>query len=164
MALPKLKDVLGSVAAASLVLAPIAAADAQQVSTRTVPVSQQVSVPLRDARDAGPNSVRFAAAQFTQTAPSIALLGVQRESWPRIRDAIQEAKANGYPVSLIVMGPTDASPALEIYAKGTLVTRPIDPNEITGPRLTTLIRDVHREMYPKALASRMSYEAPSQDR
>lgn len=164
MALPKFKEILGSAAVLSLVFAPVAAADAQQVAgQRAIPVAQQVSVPLVDRRDNGENSVRFQAAQFTRTAPTVVLLGIQRENWPRIRDAIQTAVAQGYKVEGIFMGPTDAQPALEIYAHGTLATNPINPNSIEGPRLTAIIQRISREQYPTALASRMSYSVPSQD-
>ncbi|MCP1469870.1 hypothetical protein J3E64_001552 [Sphingobium sp. OAS761] len=155
MALPKLKEILGSAVAVGMMLTPLAAADAQQPNAQPVAVSTtNVNFPMRDARNAGENSVRFATAQVTKAAPAIALLGVQRESWPRIRGAIQQAIADGYPVGIVVMGPTDAEPALEIYAKGVLVTNPINPNTYPPEKLTQLIRDVNAEMYPRQLASR----------
>ncbi|MDQ0465569.1 hypothetical protein QO010_003358 [Caulobacter ginsengisoli] len=133
-------------AAAALAVAP-AAAHAQ-----VTPISQ-IDFPMSDARSIGPNSVRFGAAQGTERQPNIALFGVTKERWPEIRTGIQQSIANGFPPRVVFMGPTDAPPSLEIYAKGILVTRPIDPNTMPAPRLTALIKNVYAEMYPTTLAS-----------
>lgn len=107
-----------------------------------------VLVPLSDARNIGPNSVRFSAAQFTKNAPVIVIFGVTKANWPKLNAAIQQAVFEGYPVDSIFIGPQDAPPALEIYAKGHHVTTEgISPDRITGPMLTTLIKDVHRRYY-----------------
>ncbi|QIG79944.1 hypothetical protein [Stakelama tenebrarum] len=106
-----------------------------------------IRVPVSEARDIEPNSVRFSAAQFTEDAPTVVLLGGNRTNWPKIRDALRQAVFEGYAVRAIFIGPVDAPPSLEIYAKGHHVTRPIDPNEISGPELTELVRDVVREYY-----------------
>lgn len=153
MALPKLKEVLGSAAAVGLMLTPLAAADAQQPKAQPV-AAASVDVPMSDARNVGPNSVRFSAAQFTNTAPTIVLLGVQRESWPTIRGAIQNAVAGGYKVAGVFMGPTDAEPAFEIYAHGQLQTKPINPNTTRPELLTEVIKAVSDHEYPRQLASR----------
>lgn len=109
--------------------------------------AQQASIPVSDAREIGPNSVRFAAAQFSNDAPTIVLLGLRSDRWPVVRGAIQDAHDSGARVDGIHIGPTDAAPALEIYANGQLVTRPINPNTIEGAALTRLIRDIVREFY-----------------
>ena len=109
--------------------------------------AQQASIPVSDARDVGPNSVRFAAAQFSNEAPTIVLLGLRSERWPVVRGAIQDAADKGARVDGIHVGPIDAEPALEIYAKGQLVTRPINPNTIGSIALTRLIQDIIREFY-----------------
>ncbi|MCJ2186237.1 hypothetical protein [Novosphingobium beihaiensis] len=110
-------------------------------------LAQQASIPVSDARDIGPNSVRFAAAQFSNDAPTIVLLGLRSERWPVVRKAIQDAADNGARVDGIHIGPIDAEPALEIYAKGQLVTRPINPNTIGRIELTRLIQDIVGEFY-----------------
>ncbi|HKX79699.1 MAG TPA: hypothetical protein VJM34_14365 [Novosphingobium sp.] len=158
MALPKLKDVLGSVAAVSLVMTPLSAADAQSAHTQNVAAVSEVKIPFKDARSAGAGSVRFAAAQYTQAAPTIVLLGMSNEKWPAVRQAIRQAVADGYRVEGVFMGPTNAAPALEIYAKGTLVTNPIDPNTVAPERLTQVIREVSTRMYPRTLAM---HDAPA---
>lgn len=104
---------------------------------------------VKDSRNIGPNSVRFAAAQGTQEMPNIVLLGGDANVWPRIRSAVQEAEIGGYPVRAILVGPPSASPALEIYAHGHHVTNPIDPYRITKAELVQLLRDIHREYYPR---------------
>ena len=109
--------------------------------------ASDVDIPLSDARNIGPNSVRFSAAQFTDKAPTIVIFGMTKESWPRLRAAIQQAVFEGYAVNSIFIGPGGAPPTLEIYAKGHHVTNPIDPNTIAGPKLTQLIKDVVREYY-----------------
>ncbi len=118
------------------------------VSAQTRPASvSEVNIPLRDARTAGANSVRFAAAQNTNAAPVVAIFGVTKANWPKLLAAMQRAVADGFPVEGVIIGPDSAGPALEIYVKGHHVTRPINPNAISGPELTKLIRDIHREHY-----------------
>lgn len=115
---------------------------------QTRPASaSEINIPLRDARNAGPNSVRFAAAQFTKDAPTILIFGVTKANWPKLRAAMQQAVFQGYPIEGVLIGPDDAGPALEIYAKGVNVTRPINPNTISGPELTRLIRQIHQQHY-----------------
>ena len=75
------------------------------------------------------------------------LLGLRSEHWPAVRNAIQSAANNGARVNGIHIGPTEVEPALEIYAKGQLVTRPINPNAIGRAALTRLIEDIVREFY-----------------
>jgi hypothetical protein len=149
-------------AAAALALMPMPASDAFAQQAQHVAAATNGNFPLSDARNIGPSSVRFSAAQGTAERPNIALFGVAKDRWPVIRDAIKQSVTDGYPVRVVFMGPMDAPPSLEIYAKGTLVTRPIDPNTITPAALTNLIHSVNREMYPTALASRISY--PSVER
>lgn len=119
MALPKLKDLshglFAGVTAAAMVMAPMQAANAQQAQPVAV---SQINVPMSDARNIGERSVRVVAAQETDRAMNIALFGVERDAWPRLRGAIQQGVANGCAVRAVFMGPTDAEPALEIYAKG----------------------------------------------
>lgn len=143
-ALPSRRGVLTGIAA--LAVAP-AVAHAQ-----VTPVSQ-INIPMSDARAIGPNSVRFVAAQETGKAPSVALFGVKKECWPTIRTGLQQAVADGFPIRAVFMGPIDAPPSMEIYAKGHHVTNPINPNTITQSDLTKLIRDVYREYYPTRLAA-----------
>jgi|GEM_PF-3527734 len=111
--------------------------------------SSAVHLVVKDSRDIEPNSVRFAAAQGTEAYPNIALLGVNQSVWPKIRSAALQSEANGFPVRAIIVGPPSAMPALEVYAKGHHVTRPIDPNTITQAELVALIRDIHREYYSR---------------
>ena len=109
--------------------------------------ASEVRVPLSDARTIGPNSVRFSAAQLTKSAPVIVIFGMTKESWPRLNAAIQQAVFDGYRVDTIFIGAQDAAPSLEIYADGHHVTNPINPNTISGPALTQLIKDVVRRYY-----------------
>lgn len=125
----------------------IAPALAQTSAQARITSPSQVSVPLSDARNIEPNSVRFSAAQFTNDSPTVVLFGMNRRSWPKIRAAIQQAVFEGYPVSGVFMGPTSEAPALEIYAKGHHVTNPINPDQISQADLTKLLRDVSREYY-----------------
>ncbi|QIG79454.1 hypothetical protein [Stakelama tenebrarum] len=111
--------------------------------------SEALQFVVKDVRGAGANSVRFAAAQGTQERPNLVLLGGNPEVWPTIRQAVIQSERNGYPVRAILVGPMDAAPSLEIYAKGHHVTNPIDPFEITQAELVTLIRDIHREYYER---------------
>ncbi|MCP1469869.1 hypothetical protein J3E64_001551 [Sphingobium sp. OAS761] len=141
-------DAFRGAVAVGMMLTPLAAADAQQPNAQPV-AAASVDVPLSDARNVGPNSVRFSAAQFTNTAPTIVLLGVQRESWPTIRGAIQNAVAGGYKVAGVFMGPTDAEPAFEIYAHGQLQTKPINPNTTRPELLTAIIKNVSTSEYPR---------------
>lgn len=102
---------------------------------------------VKDARNIGVNSVRFAAAQGTERAPNIVLLGGNEAVWPKIRGAVVQAEKEGFPVRAILVGPPSAPPAFEIYAKGQHVTRPINPYAISQADLVKLIRDVHRQHY-----------------
>lgn len=132
----------------ALVVAAVLAALPSTAPAQTRAASAaDINVPLSDARKAGPNSVRFSAAQFTKTAPVIVIFGVTKANWPKLRAAIQQAVFEGYAVEGIFVGPDDTVPALEIYAKGHHVTNPINPNTISGPELTRVIRDVVREYY-----------------
>lgn len=106
-----------------------------------------IRVPFRDARDVGPSSVRFSAAQLTRDAPTVVLFGATTPSWHKARAAIQQAIYEGHPVTGVFMGPTSEPPALEIYAHGQLVTRPIDLDKIQQWEITRLLRDVWREYY-----------------
>ena len=109
--------------------------------------AQDVDIPLSDARKIGPNSVRFSAAQFTRKAPTVVLFGATTASWHKARAAIQQAVFEGYPVSIVFMGSTGETPSLEIYAKGLIVTKPINLDEISQSEITRLMRDVWKEYY-----------------
>lgn len=108
-----------------------------------------IRIPVSDARNVGPKSVRFAAALATTDSPAIVLLGGNKKVWPKIVAAAQQATFDGYPVAGIFVGPPDAKPALEIYATAHHVTYPIDPNTISQAELAKLLRDVSREYYPR---------------
>ncbi len=118
----------------------------QSAATRPASASE-VRIPLSDARNIGENSVRFSAAQFTDEAPTVVLFGGNETNWPKIRTALRQAVFEGYPIKAIFLGPVDAQPSLEIYAKGHHVTNPINPDMITETELTKLVRDVIREYY-----------------
>ncbi|MCF8467275.1 MAG: hypothetical protein K9G33_07715 [Sneathiella sp.] len=121
-----------------------------QKTTEARPSSpSDVRIPLSDARDIEPNSVRFSAAQFTKEAPTVVLFGGNKTNWPKIRAALRQAVFEGYTVKAIFLGPANAPPSLEIYAKGHHVTNRINPNEITEGELTKLVRDVVREYYER---------------
>ena len=109
--------------------------------------NSQVNISISDARKIGPKSVRFSAAQLSRHAPTVILFGATTPSWHKARAAMQEAVAQGYQINCVFMGPTSEPPSLEIYAKGHHVTNPIDLNEISGPEITRLVRDVWREYY-----------------
>ena len=102
---------------------------------------------VKDMRNVGPSSVRFIAAQGTEDLPNLLLVGGSKEIWPKVREAVLESEAMGYPVRAILVGPQGESPALEIYAKGWKVTNPINPNEINQNILVQLIQNVHHEYY-----------------
>lgn len=125
---------------------PVIAQEQQTVAAHPASPAD-VRIPLSDAREIEPNSVRFSAAQFTKEAPTIVLFGGNKTNWPKIRAALRQAVFEGYAVKAIFLGPVDAPPSLEIYAKGHHVTNPIDPNEITQAELTKLVRDVVQEYY-----------------
>jgi hypothetical protein len=129
-----------------LISVPAPPVGAQQ----TQPVSaSEIDIPLSDARNIGPNSVRFSAAQFTDRSPTIVLFGATTASWHKVRAAAQQAVFEGYPVRMIFIGPTDAPRALEVYARGHHVTNPIDPETISEAEITRVLRDVSREYYPR---------------
>lgn len=107
----------------------------------------QIDIPFRDARDAGANSVRFSAAQFTGNAPTVALFGTTKATWGKVKSALQQSAFDGYPVAGVILGPSDAPPALEVYAKGIYVTNPINLETISQAQITKLIEDVWREYY-----------------
>lgn len=107
----------------------------------------KIALPLSDAREIGPNSVRFSAAQLSRKGPVIVLFGATTPNWHKARAALQQAVAQGYRINGIIMGPTDEPPSMEIYAKGHHVTKAIDLNQISGPEITRLVRDVCREYY-----------------
>ncbi len=102
---------------------------------------------VKDSRNIGANPVRVAAAQGTKNKPNIALFGGNPKIWPKIRNAVIEAEAMGYPVRAILVGPASEKPSLEIYANGQHVTRSIDPNRISKQALVTLIKDIHKRFY-----------------
>ena len=102
---------------------------------------------VKDMRNIGPNSVRFAAAQISGDSQAVVLLGGSKTIWPKISDGVQQAEAKGCPVVAILVGPADEAPALEIYAKAHHVTNPINPVTLTQSDLTKLICDVNREYY-----------------
>ena len=155
MALPKLKDLshglFAGVTAAAMIAAAPMAANAQQAQPIAV---SQINVPMSDARNIDERMVRVGAAQETDRAINIALFGVEREAWPRLRGAIQQGVANGCPVRAVFMGPTNAEPALEIFAKGGLMTNPINPNTVDPRVLTNLMCDISQEQFPRQLAAR----------
>ena len=130
------------VALAALALTGMAMPAAGQV--------QQGHFVVKDARNIEADAVRFAASQGTEAMPNIVLLGGGKDVWPKIRGAVAEAEAAGYPVRAILVGPTNETPALEIYAKGWKVTHPINPNEVRSAVLVRLIREVHREYYERS--------------
>ncbi|QDX25734.1 hypothetical protein FPZ54_06680 [Sphingomonas suaedae] len=132
-----------SVAALAVAAAPNGAL------TQNRPASvADVSIPLSDARNIEPNSVRFSAAQFTRSGPAVVLFGVTKANWPKLKAAIQQAVYDGYRVQAVFIGPANVQPAIEIYAKGQHVTvNGINPNTISGAELTRLIRDINREYY-----------------
>lgn len=155
MALPKLKDLshglFAGVTAAAMVMAPMQAANAQQAQPIAV---SQINIPMSDARNIGERSVRVVAPQETDRAMNIALFGVERDAWPRLRGAIQQGVANGCNVRAVFMGPTNVEPALEIYAKGVLQTNPINPNTVDPRVLTNLMCQITRDEFPRQLAAR----------
>lgn len=155
MAHNKLSYISGSVfagiTAATMMIAPMQAANAQQAQPVAV---SQIDFPMSDARNIDERAVRFAATQGTERSINIALFGVQREAWPRLRGAIQQGVANGCPVKVVFMGPTTADPALEIFAKGILQTNPIDPNKVDPRVLTNLMCEITREEFPRQPAAR----------
>lgn len=91
--------------------------------------------------------MRVAAAQGTTQKPNIALFGGNPKIWPKIREAVIEAEAAGYPIRAILVGPVGEKPSLEIYANGQHVTRSIDPNKISKTALVALIKDIHKRFY-----------------
>jgi len=106
-----------------------------------------IRVPLRDARDAGAESVRFSAAQLTKTAPTVALFGATTPDWHKARAAIQQAIFEGVPVSGVLIGPTSEPSSLEVYALGQLVSNPINLSKVSQSEITRLLRDVWHEYY-----------------
>jgi len=102
---------------------------------------------VKDARDIEPNAVRFAAAQISGDHQAIALLGGTKATWPTIKGGIEDAEARGCRVTGIIVGPSSAAPALEVYAKGIYVTNDINPNTISRADLAKLICDVQREYF-----------------
>ena len=109
--------------------------------------ASEVKIPLRDSRNIGPNSVRFSAGQFSKDAPTVVLFGMKPNRWPVVKGAIKQAVFEGYKVNGVFMGSTDAPASLEIYADGQHVSRAINPNTISAPILTQLIKDVVRKFY-----------------
>lgn len=102
---------------------------------------------VKDLREVDTKVVRFIAAQGTERMPNIALFGGSKEIWPKIKGAAEQAAAQGCPVRAILVGPIGAPRALEIYAKGQLVSRPIDPVAILQERLVLLLRNTKRDFY-----------------
>lgn len=123
--------------AAAIVSAPLTA-QAQAPAARYV---------VKNLRDIEPNSVRFAAIQGSRPSPTVVLFGGSKSIWPKIKGAVEQSEANGYPVRAILIGPDNAPPALEIYATGHHVTNPINPYVISQAELVKLLRDVSREYY-----------------
>lgn len=112
------------------------------------PGQSQTSFPLSDARNVGPESVRFSAAQFANRAPVVVVFGASTPNWRKARAGIQQAISEGYGVGGVFIGPTDQPPSLEIYAHGQLVTNPINLDRISQAEIAALIRAVWREHYP----------------
>jgi hypothetical protein len=131
------------IAASSVALMPGAAGAQTRPAGVTSP--SQIKFPVSDARNIGPNSVRFSAAQFTTTAPTVVMFGANKQSWAKVNAAVQQAIFDGYPVDGLFVGPTNEPASLEIYAKGHHVTNPINLNTISQADITKLIRDVWRE-------------------
>lgn len=130
------------------VVALAVAAPPSGAFTQTSPASAaNINIPLSDARNIGPNSVRFSAAQTSRNAPTVVLFGATTPNWHKARAGLQQAAAQGYRVSGVIMGPTNQPPSLEIYAKGQHVTKPINLNEISQAEIARLLRDVWREYY-----------------
>lgn len=102
---------------------------------------------VKDMRTIEPNSVRFAAAQGTGEMPNVALFGGTPEVWQKVKGAVTQSEAQGYPVRAVFIGPPSAAPGLEIFAKGLLVSKPISPAAISQERLIALLRDIHHEFY-----------------
>lgn len=102
---------------------------------------------IRDLRDIEPKAVRFIAAQGTERMPNIALFGGGPDVWPKIKGAAEQATAQGFPIRAILVGPVNVTPALEVYAKGQLVTQPIDPRAIAQDRIVLLLRNTKRDFY-----------------
>lgn len=136
---PKLTKVIGLSLLIALLSPVVVSANERAASPQNV---AEIKIPLSDGRNIGPNSVRFAAGQFSKDAPTIVLLGMTPERWPFVRKAIKQAVYDGYGVAGIHIGPTNVPASLEIYAKGQHVTRPINPNTVSAGVLTQLIRDV----------------------
>jgi len=155
VALPKLKDisqnVFAGITATALIAAAPMAANAQQAQPIAV---SQIDFPMSDARNMDERVVRVAATQGTERSINIALFGVEREAWPRLRGAIQQGVASGCPVRVVFMGPTNVEPDLVIYAKGGRMTNPADPNTIDPRVLTNLMCEITREQFPRQLAAR----------
>lgn len=114
------------------------------VAAKAPPTSHFV---VKDSRDIEENSVRFAAAQIGADHQAVVLLGGDKAVWPKIKGGVEDAEAKGCRVVAILVGPVNARPALEIYAKGVYVTNPINPYTITQAALTNLICDVDRKYY-----------------
>lgn len=149
-----LKDISGKVfagvTALGLVISPMAStpAYAQQARPAAATATSQIDFPFSDARNVAPDMVRIVARKETEQHPTLVLFGVRREAWPELRSAIQQSSADGYPLRAVFMGPTDAPPSLEIYSKGTLVTKPtepINPNTFSRDDLVKLIKDVYKD-------------------
>lgn len=134
-----------SILITALITAGVASSAEAQQSRPASP--SDIRIPVSDARNIEPNSVRFAAIQAATDRPVIVLLGGNKQVWGKIVAATQQAAFEGCPVWGIFVGPASAPPALEIYAKSHHVTNPINPFTISQTELTRLIRDVCRK-YP----------------
>ena len=133
-----------AVIAAAAILSGMPVATGLQA--RPAPAAQ-VNIPVSDSRNVGPASVRFAAAQLSKNAPTVAIFNVTKTNWPKLRGALETAVAQGYRVEGIFIGPDDIH-SVEIFAKGQRVTNAgIDPDTITGPELTRLVQQISQRFY-----------------
>ena len=119
---------------------------------------------IKDMRGNDRASVLRMAAQGTEDLPVIVLFGADRTVLAKVRGAVARAERAGYGARAILVGPTDTTPSLEIYASTrTLgrsdkslgmfanswkVTNPIDPFAMEADELVSLLHDINREYYP----------------
>ena len=143
---PSRRDI-GLALGVALVAALVPAQGSAQTRPAGVTSPSQINIPVSDARNIGPNSVRFSAAQFTTTAPTVVIFGSNKQSWAKVKNALQQSAFDGYPVDGIFIGPTTEAPSMEVYAKGHYVTNPINLDTISQSEITKLIRDVWKEYY-----------------
>lgn len=93
-----------------------------------------VNVPIRNAQDAQPEGLRFAAAQ--QSSGNYQVLVVYGSDQRVIDATIQaagDAIAEGYPVRGVIIGTASAAPSIDFYA-GSQRTATFDSNAILDVR------------------------------